>query len=73
VALQLAEKVVLVPESEPQALKRGPVFSVLAARVKLVPFPKPSCQEFFRKLFRRAVRKAKSIAALAAEGMNLSN
>jgi hypothetical protein len=48
-AEEVAEKVVLDPESEPQALKRGPIFSDLAARVELVPFPKPSRQEFFRK------------------------
>jgi hypothetical protein len=34
----------------PQALKRPPISNGLAARVELVPFPKSTGREFFRRL-----------------------
>ena len=49
-AEKLAEKVVEGIKGVPQALKRQPISNDLAARVKLVPFPKSSEIEFFRKL-----------------------
>jgi hypothetical protein len=49
-AEESAEKLVAPAKSLPQALKRGPIFSDLAARVKLVPFPNRLELEFFRNL-----------------------
>jgi len=47
---QAAEKVVNTAKGDPQALKRTLIFSDLAARLKVVPFPKPGQPEFFRNL-----------------------
>jgi hypothetical protein len=44
---EVAEKVAALARSVPQELKRTPLFSGLAARVELVPFPNPPCVEFF--------------------------
>jgi hypothetical protein len=38
---ELAEKLAAPTKSLPQALKRGPIFSDISARVELVPFPIP--------------------------------
>jgi len=46
----VAEKVVEQAKSGPQALKRGHILNDLAARVKLVPFPRPFELDFFRNL-----------------------
>jgi hypothetical protein len=46
---EVAEKLVMEEKRVPQALKRGRIFSDLAARV-LVPFPNPFQTEFFRNL-----------------------
>jgi hypothetical protein len=48
--LKAAEKLAAPAKSLPQALKRGPIFSDLAARVELVPFPNRLEAEFFRNL-----------------------
>jgi hypothetical protein len=48
--LKTAEKLAAPAKSLPQALKRGPIFSDLAARVELVPFPNRLEAEFFRNL-----------------------
>jgi hypothetical protein len=50
IAEEVAEKVGNNAQSLPQALKRGHVLKDLAARVELVPFPRPFELEFFRKL-----------------------
>ena len=47
---QAAERVVNTAKGDPQALKRTLIFSDLAARLKVVPFPKPGQPEFFRNL-----------------------
>jgi hypothetical protein len=41
-ALQAAEKLVEDAKSSPQALKRLHIFGGLAARLQVVPFPKPA-------------------------------
>jgi len=46
----VAEKVVNKAESIPQALKRRHILNDLAARVELVPFPRPFEFYFFRSL-----------------------
>jgi len=45
-----AEKVGNKAESIPQALKRRHILNDLAARVELVPFPRPFELDFFRSL-----------------------
>jgi|HubBroStandDraft_1064217.scaffolds.fasta_scaffold00543_6 hypothetical protein len=45
-AEEAAEKVVAPAKSGPQALKRGRMLNGLAARVELVPFPKPANWSF---------------------------
>jgi hypothetical protein len=47
---QAAEKLIHTAEGGPQALKRGHILNDLAARVKLVPFPRPFELDFFRNL-----------------------
>jgi hypothetical protein len=49
-AEEAAEKLAATAKSLPQALKRGAIFSDLAARVELVPFPNRLEAEFFRNL-----------------------
>jgi hypothetical protein len=50
---QAEEKVANNAQNLPQALKRGHILSDLAARVELVPFPRPFEFDFFRSLFSR--------------------
>jgi hypothetical protein len=45
-----AEKLFEGLRSSPQALKRGHIFSSLAARLEVVPFPFPGGGDFFRSL-----------------------
>jgi hypothetical protein len=47
---EAAEKLAAPAKSSPQALKRGPIFSDLTARVELVPFPSRLEPEFFLSL-----------------------
>src|SRR5271165_2962834 len=46
-AKECAKKLASPAKSSPQALKRGTIFSHLAARVELVPFPNGLEPEFF--------------------------
>jgi hypothetical protein len=50
---QAEEKVANNAQNLPQALKRGHILNDLAARVELVPFPRPFEFDFFRSLFSR--------------------
>jgi hypothetical protein len=65
IALDVAEKVVNNAQSLPQALKRGHILNDLAARVELVPFPRPFELDFFRSIFSDAARAHEIIAAKA--------
>jgi hypothetical protein len=49
-ASEAAEKLFGGVRSSPQALKRDYIFSSLAARLEVVPFPSPGESDFFRNL-----------------------
>jgi hypothetical protein len=49
-AKEAAEKLFEGARSSPQALKREYIFSSLAARLEVVPFPSPGESDFFRNL-----------------------
>jgi hypothetical protein len=59
-ASEAAEKLFEGARSSPQALKRPHIFSSLAARLEVVPFPFPGGGDFFRSLFSRAAKSRKN-------------
>jgi hypothetical protein len=59
---QAAEKLVSNVQSIPQALKLGHMLSELAARVELVPFPRPLESDLFRSFGKPCPFKARRAA-----------